>query len=78
MDGVSRALDEPMADGMKARVAQMAVDPELVAVMTDPVIQQLLSECSTNSSAAATHLKNSGVAAAKVQKLVDSGMITIS
>ena len=65
----------PLDDEAEASVARMAADPELVAFLSDPVIQQLLGECSSNPGAEVAHLKNAGVAAAKVQMLVDAGLI---
>ena len=58
----------------KEMMERAKADPELMAIFTDPVIVQLLNECSYRAAAAA-HLKNAGVAAATVQKLVDCGMI---
>jgi hypothetical protein len=50
-------------------------DPELWATITDPVIMQLLYECSSNPAATVAHLTNAGVPAAKEQKLIDAGLI---
>ena len=79
-DGARRALDaftkRPMSDELSKLVARAVADPELGAIMTDPVVQQLFCECSSDLAALATRLKNAGLAAAKVQKLVDYGIIT--
>jgi stress-induced-phosphoprotein 1 len=74
LDGINKCL---LGDEMKEKLARAKEDPELMAILNDPVIERLFSECSTNPAATATHLKNSGVAAAKVQKLVDCGVIMI-
>ena len=81
-DGERRALDEVnkvvMSDEINfERIARMVADPELVDIMSDPVILRLLTECSSNPAAAAAYLKNAGVPAAKVQKLEESGMLWI-
>ena len=76
--GLRRASDEfdkiPSVDEMNEMIARAVTDPELRAIMADPVIRQLIDECS-NPGEVAAHLKNAGVAAAKVRKLVDYGMI---
>ena len=64
-----------MGDEMKETLARARADPELVAIGNDPVIQQLLYECSSSPSTAAAYLKNAGVPAATVQKLEDCGML---
>ena len=64
-----------MAPERKEMVDQLSADPELMAIRADPLFQQLLVECSSNPGALAAHMKNAGVAAAKVQKLVDAGLI---
>ena len=75
-DGWRRASAEVekliQGDDWKEVLGQAVADPEVRAIMTDPVIQQLLSECTSNPAAAAAHLR---VAAAKVQKLVDAGIL---
>jgi stress-induced-phosphoprotein 1 len=75
-DGARRAageLDKPMGDEGREMYARMMEDPEVVAIMSDPVILKLLNE--SDPATAAAHLKNAGVAAAKVQMLVDAGFI---
>jgi len=78
-DGLRRAIDEldkqPMGDELKEKMARARADPELMAILNDPVIQQQFSECSSTPGALVAHLKNAGVAAAKVQELIDSGML---
>ena len=52
----------------------MMADPEILAIMSDPVMQQVLLDYSKNpAAAAAVHTKNPEVAA-KLHKLVDAGM----
>jgi hypothetical protein len=80
-DGERRASKEyakqsgPIADERKEKLARARADPELAAVENDPVLQRLLYESCSNPAGAAAHLKNAGVAAATVQKLVDYGII---
>ena len=78
-DGLRRASVEikKLTTGpeLTEALARVVADPELRAIMSDPVVQQVLAECTSNQAAAAANLKNAGVAAAKVQKLVDRGII---
>ena len=59
----------------KELMERAKADPELWATITDPVIMQLLYECSSNPAATVAHLTNAGVPAAKEQKLIDAGLI---
>ena len=78
MDGLRRALDAfgkcPQGvEGKEKAERAMAADPEIRAIMSDPVMQRVLLDCSNNPTAAAVHMRNPDVAA-KMQKLVDAGM----
>ena len=77
--GLRRASDafdmQPVGVEMQERVARAVADPGLRAITTDPVIRQLLSQCPSDPLAVAAYLRNAGVAAAKVQKLVDAGLL---
>jgi hypothetical protein len=80
-DGLRRASAEVMKlvtsdEIMKETVARAAADPEPRAILTDPIIQRLLNVSSSRPAAAAAYLIDEGVAAAKVQKLVDAGLIS--
>ena len=78
-DGLRRAADElkkvPSNDVANEVIERANADPELMTILNDPVILQLITECASNPPAAAAHLKNAGVAAATVQKLIDCGVI---
>ena len=81
-DGLRRAADElkkvPSTDMAKEMIERVTADPELMAILTDPLILHLITECALNPGAdKVAHFRNAGVAAASVQKLVDCGMINI-
>ena len=49
-------------------------DPEVQAILTDPVMRQVLADMGEDPAAAARHMANPGVAA-KIEKLVASGVV---
>jgi stress-induced-phosphoprotein 1 len=71
-DGWRRATDafdmRTVPVEVQESVARAEADPELMAIVAEPVICQLMSST-------AAQLKNAGVATAKVLKLVDAGLI---
>jgi len=79
-DGRRRALDQlyntPLGYMMKLFSEWAMADPELRAIFFDPDGQQLLLDSSASPAAAAAHVKNPNVAA-KVQKLMDAGVMQI-
>ena len=60
-----------MDDKMRESIARG--DPELRAILNDPVIQPLLLDGISNPAAMPARLKEAGVSAANVHKLVDTG-----
>ena len=78
-DGRRRATDEleehSQNDEAKAKFARAMADPELRALLSDPVMEQLLLDFDKNpSAAAAVALMKNPELAAKLQKLADAGM----
>lgn len=49
-------------------------DPEIQAILSDPVMMQILQDMRKDPKAAANHLKNPLVAQ-KIQKLVAAGIV---
>lgn len=58
----------------KQQAAQAMSDPEIQAIMTDPVMQQLLKDFSENPASAQQAMQNPGVRA-KIEKLIAAGII---
>jgi len=56
------------------RVQRAMRDPEVAKIMSDPVIQQLLSQAQENPAALMEHMKNESFRA-KIQKLQSAGII---
>lgn len=52
-------------------------DPEIVAILQDPIMQSILAQARDNPSALEEHMKNSQVAG-KIQKLIHAGVIKIT
>ena len=71
-----RAAMAVLNDTMKGLLEGGEEDPELHAIMFDPVILQVVSDFKANPMAAAAQMKKPEVAA-KVQKLVDAGIIKL-
>ena len=65
--------DASEADLAQRRERAMA-DPEVQAILTDPVMRQVLADMGEDPAAAARHMANPGVAA-KIEKLVASGVV---
>ncbi len=49
-------------------------DPEIQAIVSDPVMRQILQDMKDDPKAAANHLKNPQVAQ-KIQKLIAAGIV---
>jgi len=60
----------------KERAAHAMADPEIQAIMSDPVMQQVLRDMSTDASAAQRHLRDPGIAA-KLEKLIAAGVLQV-
>ena len=52
-------------------------DPEIQAILTDPVMRQVLQDFQENPKAAQEHTKNPGIMA-KIQKLVNAGIVRMA
>jgi len=74
----ARAIDEmktsPKVLEARRQVARVNADPELAALMSDPVLRQVMLDTYANPAAAAEHVKNPEVAA-KVRKLFEAGLM---
>jgi len=66
------AMQTNMGDEERAKHAM--ADPEIQAILTDPIIQNVLRDLQTNPDEAQKHLRNPSVAA-RLQKLIDAGII---
>ena len=80
-DGRRCAMDEveksPLGAEATENVARARADPELAAILADPVMERLLVDLTSDPAAlAATRMKGPEVAA-KVQKLIDAGIIKL-
>jgi len=74
-DGIYRtrvAMQTNMGDEERAKHAM--ADPEIQAILTDPIIQNVLRDLQQNPDAAQKHLRNESVAA-RLQKLIEAGII---
>ncbi|TMW67004.1 hypothetical protein Poli38472_012120 [Pythium oligandrum] len=56
------------------RAAHGLADPEIQAILRDPVIQNVLNDFQTDPSAAQRHLQNAGIMA-KLEKLIAAGVL---
>mmetsp|Transcript_115382 Transcript_115382/g.359348 ORF Transcript_115382/g.359348 Transcript_115382/m.359348 type:complete len:139 (+) Transcript_115382:355-771(+) len=56
------------------RQAKAMKDPEVQAILSDPVMSMILQEMTNDPRAAADHMKNPEIAK-KIQKLVNAGVI---
>ena len=71
--GASGQLSE---EEMKARQERAMANPEIQAILSDPVMRQVLQDMSTDPKAAAEHQKNPMIMA-KVQKLINAGIVQV-
>lgn len=84
-DGVSRCLasiqkfnrGDADADEVAERQAKAMADPEVQAILTDPVMRQVLADFQDDPAAAARHSAQPEVMA-KIQKLVAAGLVRVS
>lgn len=56
------------------RLAKAMADPEIQAILRDPIMQQVLQDMQENPKAAQTHMRNAEVAA-KISKLIAAGVV---
>ena len=83
-DGLRRAMVEIQKgstgqvseEEMKERQARAMADPEIQNILQDPVMRQVLNDFGTDPKAAAEHQKNPAVMA-KVQKLINAGVVQV-
>ena len=61
----------------KEQVERAMADPEIRAILNDPVMQQVIQDLSTNPKASQHHLRNPEVMA-RVQKLVAAGILRLA
>lgn len=59
---------------MKERQARSMQDPEIQGILQDPVMRQVLDDFSNHPKAAAEHQKNAMIMA-KIQKLINAGIV---
>lgn len=82
LDGVRRCVEQInkanrgdlTPEELKERQARAMQDPEIQGILTDPVMQQVLTDFQENPRAAQEHLKNPQVMH-KIQKLVSAGIV---
>lgn len=55
--------------------ARIQSDPEIMAILQDPVMQSILQQAQQNPSALNEHMRKSPAIGAKIQKLIDAGVI---
>ena len=70
------AMGQLSEEEMKARQERAMANPEIQAILTDPVMRQVLQDMSTDPKAAAEHQKNPMIMA-KVQKLINAGIVQV-
>ncbi|KAH7940061.1 hypothetical protein HPB52_020615 [Rhipicephalus sanguineus] len=75
LDGYKRCLMASDADPEEVRKRAMA-DPEVQKILGDPAMRIILEQMQSDPRALQEHLKNPDIAA-KIQKLLESGLIAI-
>lgn len=84
MDGVRSCVQqiskanrgELTPDELKERQAKAMQDPDIQAILTDPIMRQVLTDFQENPQAAMQHQKNPMVMG-KIQKLVAAGIVQV-
>ncbi|KAL6903776.1 hypothetical protein ACP4OV_004589 [Aristida adscensionis] len=82
LDGVKRCIQqinkasrgELTPEELKERQNKAMQDPEIQNILTDPIMQQVLTDLQENPKATQQHLRNPGVMQ-KIQKLVNAGIV---
>lgn len=70
-------IENANLDEDPAKVRQRALgDPEVQAILRDPAMRMILEQMQSDPRALQDHLKNPDIAA-KIQKLLDAGLIAI-
>lgn len=79
--GVERTLQQINTSGSgeidEDRVRKAMADPEIQALMSDPILHTVLRDFNENPAAAQKHLQNPGMRA-KIEKLIAAGVIRTS
>ncbi|XP_030762728.1 stress-induced-phosphoprotein 1 [Sitophilus oryzae] len=71
------AMENANLDGDPEKIRQRAMgDPEVQSILRDPAMRMILEQMQNDPRALQDHLKNPDIAA-KIQKLLDSGLIAI-
>ena len=70
------AMGQLSEEEMKARQERAMANPEIQGILSDPVMRQVLQDMSTDPKAAAEHQKNP-IIMAKVQKLINAGIVQV-
>jgi len=73
-ESITRTLTAMQKEGKKEDAFK---NPEVQEILSDPVMRQILQDMQEDPKAAADHLKNPQIAA-KIQKLVDAGVLRVS
>ncbi|KAF7283191.1 hypothetical protein GWI33_001192 [Rhynchophorus ferrugineus] len=77
LQGYKACAMENNMDGNPEKVRQRAMaDPEVQSILRDPAMRMILEQMQNDPRALQDHLKNPDIAA-KIQKLLDSGLIAI-
>ncbi len=81
-DGVRRCVEqinkvsrgEVTEDELRERQERGMADPEIQMILTDPIMRQVLNDFQNDPKAAQHHTKNAAVMA-KLQKLINAGIV---
>lgn len=70
------ATGQASAEEIKERQARSLAEPEIQAILKDPIMQQVLQDFQEDPRAAQRHLKNPAIMQ-KINKLVAAGIIQV-
>ena len=81
-DGVMRCVEQinkvsrgqVTEEELKERQERALADPDIQMILTDPVMRQVLNDFQNDPKAAQHHAKNPGIMA-KLQKLINAGIV---
>merc|ERR1719159_737402 len=74
-EGISRTkMGERAGMSQEERAAEAMKDPEIQAILSDPVIRQILEQMQKDPTSAQSHMQNPEIAA-KIMKLVEGGIL---
>eukprot|EP00850_Spirogloea_muscicola_P014647 SM000106S13995 [mRNA] locus=s106:378050:382571:- [translate_table: standard] len=84
LDGIRRCVEQVRRtnrgdltpEELKERQAKSLQDPEIQAILTDPIMRQVLTDFQENPQSAMQHQKNPMIMA-KIQKLVAAGIVQV-